>query len=175
MVVDEIARRLGEARWRKKNGASSYLLPPRIGRLVLVKPMEFMNESGPPLLSTARFYRVPPERILVISDDLDLPFGKLRMRPQGGHGGHNGLRSIIAHLGDLFPRLRIGVGRPPTEGEHAAIAQVLGDFNASEREALPTIVTAAAEGALLWFNEGIDPAMRQVNIWRAAGAEEPVR
>lgn len=173
MVVDAIARHLGEMRWRKKYGAE-YLLPASVGRLVLVKPMEFMNESGPPLQATAHFHRVPAERMLVVSDDLDLPFGKLRMRPHGGHGGHNGLRSIIAHLGSLFPRLRVGVGRPTTEGELAAIHQVLGAFQPREREALPAIVTAAAEGALLWFNEGIDPAMRRVNTWSLAGAEKPI-
>jgi PTH1 family peptidyl-tRNA hydrolase len=165
MVVDEIARRFGTVTWRKKHGASYTLVSD--GRLVLVKPMEFMNDSGPPLQGVARFYRVPQERMLVISDDLDLPFGKLRIRPHGGHGGHNGLRSIIAHGGSLFPRLRIGIGRRAGSSDHAVITQVLGNFDAAEQTALPSIVEAAAESALLWLEKGIDPAMRFSNTWQA--------
>src|SRR5579875_390422 len=78
---------------------------------LLVKPQTYMNNSGSPLRLIASWYKIPPERLLVISDDLDLPFGKLRMRRSGSSGGHNGLKSIIACFGEEFPRLRIGIGR----------------------------------------------------------------
>jgi len=164
MVLDEIARRLANQQWRSKFGAD-HVVAMNAG-LVLVKPMEFMNDSGPPLQATARFYRVPPERMLVISDDLDLPFGKLRMRPHGGHGGHNGLRSIIESSGSLFPRLRIGIGRQSSGDDHAVISRVLGNFAQDEQSDLQLIILAAAEGALLWQSKGVDPAMRFLNTWQ---------
>jgi peptidyl-tRNA hydrolase, PTH1 family len=103
--------------------------------------------------------------VLVVSDDMDLPFGKLRMRPSGGHGGHNGLRSVIATIGEDFPRLRVGLGRP----EFDSVDHVLSQFNDDERRALPEIVSAAAEGAILWIDEGLEAAMRFVNTWAPTG------
>jgi PTH1 family peptidyl-tRNA hydrolase len=102
---------------------------------------------------------VPPNDVLVVSDDMDLPFGKLRMRQSGGHGGHNGLRSIIATIGEDFPRIRVGVGRP----EYDSIDHVLGPFNQEERDALPAIITAAADGVVLWIGGDVEAAMRFVN------------
>ena len=97
----------------------------------------------------------------MIADDMDLQFGRLRLRPFGGHGGHNGLRSAIATIGDRFPRLRVGVGRP----EHDSIDHVLGSFNPAERSELPNVVSAAADGVELWLTQGIDAAMRFINTW----------
>jgi peptidyl-tRNA hydrolase, PTH1 family len=159
MVVDEVARRLNLTSWKKKDAAHQAVDSAR--RVVFVKPTSFMNLSGTPVRLIASWYRTPPGGVLVVSDDMDLPFGKLRMRPSGGHGGHNGLRSIIATIGEDFPRIRIGLGRPEYEG----VDHVLGQFKDDERAALPEIVAAAAEGVILWIDVGLEPAMRFVNTW----------
>jgi PTH1 family peptidyl-tRNA hydrolase len=156
MVVDELARRFA-ATWREKGDAAESYLPAR--ELVLLKPLSFMNDSGVPLQRIAAWYKVPPERILVVSDDLDLPFGRLRMRASGGSGGHNGLRSIIAHFGEAFPRLRVGIGRDTLD----AVDRVLSPFDEAEWVELPAIVATAADGAERWLEVGVVPAIRQVN------------
>ena len=128
-------------------------------RVVLVQPTAYMNRSGVPVRLISAWYRTPPEGILVICDDLDLPFGTLRMRPHGGHGGNNGLRSIIATIGENFSRIRIGVGRPQFD----SVDHVLSEFTSDERPRLEPIVNAAAEGAQHWLDEGIEGAMQFVN------------
>lgn len=157
MVVDELARRWNVEQWRTKDKARQALVTPE--RAVLVQPQSFMNLSGVPVRLLASWYRTPPENVLVISDDMDLPFGKLRMRPNGGHGGHNGLRSIIGVLGEAFPRLRIGVGRPQFD----TIDHVLSPFSNDECERLPATISAAADAVELWLHDGIEPAMRFAN------------
>jgi PTH1 family peptidyl-tRNA hydrolase len=159
MVVDEVARRCGVTAWKKKDAARQAF--DSVRRIVFVKPTSFMNLSGTPVRLISSWYRTPPDAVLVISDDMDLPFGKLRMRPSGGHGGHNGLRSVIATIGEGFPRLRVGVGRP----EFDSVEHVLGRFNGEERRLLPKIVVAAADAASLWIDEGIEPAMQFANSW----------
>ncbi len=159
MVVDEVARRFGILSWKKKDAAQQAFDATR--RIGFVKPASFMNLSGTPVRLISAWYRTPPAGVLVISDDMDLPFGKLRMRPSGGHGGHNGLRSVIATIGEEFPRLRVGLGRP----EFDSVDHVLSQFNDDERRALPEIISAAAEGVTLWIDEGLETAMRFVNTW----------
>jgi len=159
MVVDELASRYGLNSWKTKDSARQIYDSQR--RVVLVEPTSFMNLSGTPVRLISSWYRTPPEDILVVVDDMDLPFGSLRMRPFGGHGGHNGLRSIIATIGDRFPRLRVGVGRP----EFESIDHVLSAFNAEERIVLPGIIAAAADGVQLWVDEGLEAAMQFVNNW----------
>ncbi len=161
MVVDELAKRLRVERWKNKDSArQSY---DSASGVVLVEPTSFMNLSGTPVRLISSWYRTPPEHVLVVADDIDLPFGKLRARAFGGHGGHNGLRSIIATIGEDFPRLRIGVGRP----KYDAVEHVLAPFDESERAALPAVVTAAADAVEVWLNEGIDATMRFANTWGA--------
>ncbi len=157
MVVDEVARRYGVAKWKRKDAALQALDSSR--GIVFVKPTTFMNLSGTPVRLISSWYRVPPQGVLVISDDMDLPFGKLRMRRDGGHGGHNGLRSVIATIGEEFPRIRMGVGRP----EFDSIDHVLGPFGEAERRAIPDIVAAAADGVELWIAGDDEAAMRFVN------------
>ncbi len=169
MVLDEIARRCNVATWKKKDAALQAMDAQR--RVVFVKPTSFMNLSGTPVRLISSWYRTPPEDVLVISDDMDLPFGRLRMRAAGGHGGHNGLRSIIATIGEGFPRLRVGVGRP----QYDSIDHVLAAFNESERQALPEILDAATQGALLWLTDGLEAAMRYVNGPRITGTEPESR
>ncbi len=161
MVADELARRFGISSWRKKDSAEQAFDSKR--GIVLVKPTSYMNLSGTPVRLISSWYRTPPDGVLVLVDEMDLAFGTLRMRPFGGHGGHNGLRSIIATIGEGFPRIRIGVGRPQTD----SIDHVLGNFSAEQRRELDAIVAAAADGAQLWLDDGLDAAMRFVNTWSA--------
>lgn len=164
MVVDEVARRYGVTAWKKKDGAQQAV--DAAHRVVFVKPVTFMNLSGTPVRLISSWYRTPPEGVLIVSDDMDLPFGKLRMRPFGGHGGHNGLRSVIATIGEGFPRIRIGLGRP----EFDSIDHVLSAFGEDERQMLPSIVVAAADGVQLWLEKDLEAAMQFVNTW-----ELPIR
>jgi PTH1 family peptidyl-tRNA hydrolase len=159
MVVDELASRYGLTSWKTKDSARQIYDSQR--RVVLVEPTSFMNLSGTPVRLISSWYRTPPEGILVVVDDMDLPFGSLRMRPFGGHGGHNGLRSIIATIGDRFPRLRIGVGRP----EFESVDHVLSAFNPDERAVLPRVIGAAADGVQRWLDESLEAAMQFVNNW----------
>ena len=159
MVVDEVAERYGLHAWKTKDSARQIYDSKR--RVVLVEPTSFMNLSGTPVRLISSWYRTPPNDVLVVVDDMDLPFGSLRMRPFGGHGGHNGLRSIIATIGDRFPRIRVGVGRP----EHESIDHVLGPFSAQERAVLPQIIAAGADGVVRWLDEGLESAMQFVNNW----------
>jgi len=160
MVVDELARRwgIGPRDWQKK-GEALYALA-RAHDAILLKPQSYMNLSGRPVQSVATFYKIPPERILVVVDDLDLPFGTLRMRASGSSGGHNGLKSLIDVFGQGFPRLRIGIGRGH---DPDAIDRVLGDFSETEMKELPAIVDRAITGVDLWLTGGVTQAMNSVN------------
>jgi len=144
--------------WDKK-GDARYALDRSHGA-ILVKPQSYMNLSGRPVQSIATFYKVPPQRILVVVDDLDLPFGTLRMRADGSSGGHNGLKSLIDVFGQGFPRLRIGIGRGH---DPDAIDRVLGEFSEYERKELPAIIDRAVAGINLWINQGVTAAMNLVN------------
>ena len=127
-------------------------------RVVLAKPQLFMNESGRAVVPLAQFYKVPPEATLVVYDDLDLPLGTLRLRPEGGSGGHKGMRSVIEHLGTQgFPRLRVGIGRPP--GRMDPAAYVLQDFSADEQPLLDDTLERAVTAIETWLREGIEVAM----------------
>jgi PTH1 family peptidyl-tRNA hydrolase len=132
------------------------------GDVLLCKPQTYMNASGEAVGKLASFYRVPLERCLVVLDDADLPFGELRLRPQGGTGGHHGMESLEQHLGTTaFPRLRIGIGR---EGDAREIAgHVLGRFSAPEAKGLEQVLTRAAEQMECWVAEGIQMAMNKFN------------
>ena len=165
IVVDELARRLGvEAGWKTKDGARQIV--DRTHGVVLVEPQTFMNDSGEPTVRIAAWHKVPPPQILVVVDDLDLPFGKLRMRERGSSGGHNGLKSLIAHFGEDFPRLRIGIGRD-SGGE--AIDRVLGAFAPDEESQLPPIIDACVQGILLWLDSKSVTAINFVNSFHRLG------
>lgn len=131
-------------------------------RVLLVKPETYMNGSGEAVQQLATFYKIPPARLLVLFDDLDLPTGKLRLRPFGGAGGHNGMKSIIARLSSQdFPRLRAGIGRPP--GRMDPADYVLHDFSPAEEEIMAPARARAGQAILLWLQEGIDAAMNAFN------------
>lgn len=152
-----MARRLNVTSWKTKDGARQAYDSAR--KLVLLEPQTYMNNSGVPLRIVASWYRTPPEALLVIYDEMDLPFGKIRMRPFGGHGGHNGMRSVIATMSERFPRIRIGLGRPQFE----SIDHVLSPFTTDEQKLLPKIIDAAAEAAICWYGQGPEAAMQYVN------------
>lgn len=130
-------------------------------QLTLVKPLSFMNKSGMPVQNIARFFDIGPERLIVIHDDLDLPFGAVRLKQGGGHGGHNGLRSIIQCLGaNDFMRLRMGIGRP----QHGDPADyVLGRFTPDEKNQLDDFVRNGVDALAYLFEHGIAKAMTQFN------------
>jgi PTH1 family peptidyl-tRNA hydrolase len=166
MIVDELSRRLGMRDSRTRFRALLSEGFDNAQKLVLVKPQTYMNLSGISVREAASWYKTPVEDLLVVADDIDLPFGVLRMRAQGSSGGHNGLKSIIAELGtDEVPRLRIGVGR----GRGDATRQVLTRFTVEEETALPEIVDAAVECVLVWERQGIIAAMNHCNRRASAG------
>lgn len=163
LAIDELSRRLNIENWKTKDAARQAYDSTR--KIVLVQPQSYMNNSGVPIRILASWFRTPPEALLVIYDDMDLPFGRIRMRPFGGHGGHNGMRSIIATMGDRFPRIRVGVGRPALRQaqDDTAIDHVLSNFTAEETARLPDVIDGAVRGALLWLSDGIEAAMQYVN------------
>lgn len=131
-------------------------------RIILVKPQTFMNLSGSAIVQLMRFYKVPFERLLVIHDDLDLPVGKIRIRPGGGSAGQKGMTSVISQLGsDEFPRLRIGIGRPTGRMEVADF--VLTTFTKADQEIMAATFLQAEKAVLMWLEEGINAAMNCFN------------
>lgn len=131
-------------------------------KVLLAQPQTYMNLSGRSVAPLLNFFKIPIENMIVIYDDLDLEPGKLRMRGTGGHGGHNGIRSLIDSLGTKdFPRLRIGIGHP---GEVMPVHDyVLGRFFKEEQSAMEKAVRRACEGVELWLDLGLDRAMNQIN------------
>lgn len=131
-------------------------------KVLLAKPQSYMNESGQPVRALLDYYKVPPDRLLVVVDHLDLDFGMLRLRPQGGAGGQNGMKSIIQHLGTQdFARLRVGIGRPP--GRMDPAAYVLQNFSAEQEAEMQLLRQEAADAIELWLREGVHAAMNQYN------------
>ena len=132
-------------------------------KVLLMKPVTYMNLSGEAVGEAARFYKIPPERVLVISDDVSLPLGKLRIRKSGSAGGHNGLKSIIQHLGtDAFPRLKIGVGGKP-HPDYDMADWVLSKFTGEDRQVMDEAVRRAADAVECFLKDGPDRAMGKFN------------
>lgn len=137
--------------------------------LILLKPLTFMNNSGQSVAQVARWYKIPPERMLIVYDELDLPFGTIRLRPKGSAGGHNGLASVLTELRTAdVPRLRIGIGRP-TKG--STVSYVLSRFFENERSDVPRIIDLAAEASLSWLDDGIEAAMNRYNRQQSAARD----
>lgn len=129
--------------------------------VIMAKPQTYMNRSGDSLGPLAAYYRIEPRRLLVIYDDLDLPLGTLRLREGGGSGGHNGMKSIIQHVGNDFPRLRLGIGRPP--GRMPPAAYVLQDFGDDEIAIVREVLGYVKEAVETYLAEGIEVAMSRHN------------
>ena len=132
-------------------------------KVLLVKPMTYMNLSGQAVRPLADYYKIPPERILVIFDDISLPVGRLRVRPDGSAGGHNGVKSLIAELGtQSFPRIKVGVGEKP-HPDYDLADWVLSSFSAQEEKALIPTIEHALDAAEAIIAEGVPSAMNQFN------------
>ncbi|MFI0482422.1 aminoacyl-tRNA hydrolase [Actinomadura sp. 9N215] len=163
MVLDVLAARAG-GRF-KSHRARADVLEGRLAgaRAVLAKPRSFMNESGGPVKGLCDFYKVPVERLIVVHDELDIPFGAVRLKQGGGDNGHNGLRSVTKSLGTRdYLRVRFGVGRPP--GRMDAAAFVLKDFSAAERKDLDLDVDRAADAVEALITDGLGAAQ---NVFHA--------
>ena len=130
-------------------------------RVALAKPRTYVNRSGTALVQLMGRYNLPLSRFLVVVDDYNLPLGTIRLRPKGSHGGHNGLRSIIAEVGNEFPRLRVGIG--PLPGNTDIVKFVLSPFDEELLEKKAAVVKKAAEGVVFFCENGIEPAMSKFN------------
>jgi PTH1 family peptidyl-tRNA hydrolase len=163
-LLDTIVRRYPDFRFDEKRSKGLIARARLAGvNVALVKPQTFMNRSGLAVAPIARFYKVPAERILVVFDEVDLPLATLRLRPKGGAGGHNGMRSVIQQLGtQSFPRLRLGIGRPP--GRMPTEAYVLQRFKQDEWKTMVVTYEQGLEAVKVLVTEGIDAAMNQFNI-----------
>jgi PTH1 family peptidyl-tRNA hydrolase len=162
-VIEVLARSHGLTFSRRKELKAHVAEGQIAGRAVLLaKPQTYMNLSGRALGRLQRTYEIPPEQILIVYDDLDLPLGRLRMRPEGGSGGHKGMRSIIDVLGtQAFPRLRVGVDRPP--GRMDPAEYVLRPFDEEQQELLDDVLERAVAAIECWLVDGIVAAMDEFN------------
>jgi PTH1 family peptidyl-tRNA hydrolase len=187
MVADEIARRhslswtmapgqVPDAFVAKRfgsigstGGAAARAAAGTAESVLLAKPLSYMNLSGDVVAALLRYYDVAAADLLVVLDDIDLPFGRLRARPSGSAGTHNGLRSIVARLGTEFPRLRVGVGRG--DARRGLADHVLSKFEPAEREQLESVITRAADAAEMFAAEGIVKVMNTYNADDAESAD----
>ena len=163
MTADELERREGvkvnKLKYRALTGEM------KIGgeRVLVMKPQTYMNLSGEAVKLAGAFYKIPPERVIVISDDVSLPLGKLRIRANGSAGGHNGLKNIIAHLGtDAFPRIKVGVGAP-NHPEHEMVDWVIGNFTPAEKKVVAEAVSRAADAIACLIEKGVSEAQNKFN------------
>ena len=163
MVADEIAERQRKPIQRLKFKALTNVLTISGEKVLVMKPITYMNLSGEAVRQAADFYKISPDRVLVVSDDTALPVGRLRIRVKGSAGGHNGLKNIIQHLGtDQFPRLRVGVGEKP-HPDYDMADWVLGTFTGEDKKAIDAAVKRAADAIECILAEGIDRGMGQFN------------
>lgn len=168
MVIDELAsRRSVSLRSHKANArVAETWLRPGGPKMVLAVPNTFMNVSGGPVAGLARFYSVEPERIIILHDELDIPFDTLKLKVGGGHGGHNGVRDVAKALDTPeFPRVRVGIGRPP--GRQDPADWVLAPFGGTDRAALPSLVSDAADAVEQIIDEGLLAAQQRWHAPRA--------
>ncbi|MEV0273310.1 aminoacyl-tRNA hydrolase [Hamadaea sp. NPDC050747] len=170
MIADLLAKRVGGSFARKTRGGVVEVAEGRLGygvdapKLVLAKPLTYMNLSGGPVAALAQFYKVPPAQVVAVHDELDIPYGQIRMKLGGGEGGHNGLRSMSKSLSTKdYLRVRFGVGRPPGRQDPADF--VLSDFSAAERKDLDFFVDRAADAVESLIVKGLEPTQ---NAYHAA-------
>jgi len=168
MVLAELAGRVGAS--FRSHRAGAMVAEGRTGpggpKLILAAPNSFMNNSGGPVSSLLKYYRLDPSRLIVVHDELDIPFDSIRLKSGGGHGGHNGIRDIATAIGTPdFTRVRVGIGRPP--GRQDAADFVLRDFGATERTTLPNLLADAADAVELVTRDGL--AAAQLRFHTRAG------
>ena len=163
MVADEAAERQNKPIQRLRFKALTNILTISGEKALVMKPVTYMNLSGEAVRPAADFYKIPPERVLVVSDDTALPLGRLRIRKKGSAGGHNGLKSIIQHLGtEEFPRLRVGVGEKP-HPDYDMADWVLSRFTGEDKKTIDAAVKRAADAIECILAEGIDRGMGKFN------------
>ncbi|GAA4398135.1 aminoacyl-tRNA hydrolase [Tsukamurella soli] len=164
-VADELAGRARTTFSRHKKSGAEVATARLAGRLVyLAKPQSFMNLSGQPTAALARFFSVAPTDVIAVHDELDIPFGTVRLKRGGGEGGHNGLRSLTQHLGTKdYLRVRAGIGRPP--GRMDAADYVLKPFSPPERKDVPLLVANAADAVELLLTRDLEDAQNTVHAW----------
>lgn len=162
MVIDVLLERVRASLKSHKSGcliAESDLSGERV---VLARSTSYMNDSGRPIRELARWYKVPPERLIVVHDELDIEFEEIRVKQGGGTAGHNGLGSIASHLGTRdFLRVRVGIGRP--KGRSGAVGHVLDGFSSTEKKELPFILERAADAVEAIVSDGVEQAMNRFN------------
>ncbi len=162
MVIDEIRRRAGDPPCRLKMGAELSEMSLAGESVLLCKPMEFMNCSGQAVQRVAAFWKIPPAQAVVVHDELDVPFGRLKLGMGGGAGGHNGVASVMQEWGTPdFARVRVGIGRPPAAWDTADY--VLADFRDEERSQLPEMIETAADASETIIKRGLQVAMNRFN------------
>ncbi len=162
MLIDRLAVRLNAQKLKVQSKAIVTDVMYQDRKLILAKPQTYMNLSGQSVQGLFKFYKIPVENLIVAHDDMDIPFGTIRIRPGGGPGGQRGMASTIEHLGTKeFPRLRLGIGRPP--GRMDPAAYVLQEFSKEEQKILPEMLNRAADAALTFVMEGLNKAMNKYN------------
>ena len=170
MVADALLERFADVRrteWQPERGELHEIRKDGNEALLVLKPLTFMNDSGEAVESVSRRFGISPLDMLVICDDLDLPTGRMRLRPRGSCGGQRGMLSIINRLGtDGFPRLRVGIGRPRPD-EMDIIDYVLSDWASADMELLKQVVKAASDAVCTAWEDGLEAAMNKANAWRA--------
>ena len=161
-VIEAFAQRHGMAFGSVSKGAQSVSGQVLGGSVSLLKPLTYMNNSGEPLMQYLRYHAFEPGQIIAVVDDIHLPLGKIRLRAGGSEGGHNGLKSLTAHLHTRdYPRLRVGVGEPGSSGQQ--IDYVLGRFGKSEMAELESVIADSAAALEAWIQDGIEAAMNRFN------------
>lgn len=174
MAVDALADEVRADPFREKFSGQVARAEIAGEQAILIKPMTFMNGSGRSVQPAMAFYKVEPAQLVVIHDELDLPFGAVRLKVGGGHAGHNGLRSIMAHLGTGdFGRIRVGIGRPPPTFAGEVAGYVLSSFDATERAALPDCLRQAVQSVLEVAARGFGAAMNVRNTRPKPGRKPP--
>jgi peptidyl-tRNA hydrolase, PTH1 family len=160
-VLQELLERAGARTKSHKSGC--LVAETRLAgeSVVLARPTSYMNESGRPVSALVRYFKIAVERLVVVHDEIDIPFGEVRVKVGGGTAGHNGLNSIVPHLGKDFVRVRVGVGRP--RGRREAADHVLAEFTSGERKELPFMVDRAADAVEAVLERGTERAMNEVN------------
>jgi PTH1 family peptidyl-tRNA hydrolase len=168
LVIDELAERRRErfSSHRANARVAETWLRPGAAKIVLAKPNSYMNVSGGPVSALAKYYGVDAEHIVVVHDELDIPFDTVKLKVGGGHGGHNGVRDVAKALGTPeFPRVRVGIGRPP--GRQDPADWVLDPFSAADRKQLPLVLTDAADAVELLIGDGLLAAQQKHHAPRA--------
>ena len=162
MLVTHLAKKLGIAFTRLESKALVTKTNYQNRSVILAKPQTYMNLSGQAVGSLVRFYKIQLDHLLVVYDDVDLPYGRIRIRPSGGSAGQKGMQSIISQLGTQdFPRMRMGIGRPP--GSKGAAAYVLRDFSGEDADFLPPILDQGVDAVLTFISEDLTTAMNRYN------------